>query len=270
LSARAQTQLDAEVSFERARRLRSMTSGELTRLLADDPREAALWIDSAARHGVTEAQLNMGQRLLDGVGVDPDPEKALAWFRWAADRGSAPAMNMVGRCLENGWGAPIDLALAADWYHRSARAGHDWGQYNYAHMLFDGRGVPRDQAQAVVWYERAARQGHARAMNLLARCLEEGWGVRREPRRAAVWYQRSAEAGYFRAQFNHASLLASLGEMDEALMWFERALAGAQGPSLAAMAEALIRQPDPRLSALGGQALAAKPERQRDGQGAMA
>ena len=71
-------------------------------------------------------------------------------------------------------------------------------------------------------------------MNLLARCCEEGWGAPRDPAAARDWYRRSAEAGYFRAQFNHATLLAAEGRVDDAIGWFERALAGAPADGRAA------------------------------------
>jgi len=138
---------------------------------------------------------------------------------------------MVGRCLEHGWGAPADAAAAAVWYRRAAEAGEPWAQYNLGHLLLDGNGVRRDPAEAFAWYVRAAAQGHPRAMNLAGRCCEEGWGTSRDPAAAADWYRRSAEAGYFRGQHNHASVLAAEGRADEALGWFERALAGAPAAS---------------------------------------
>jgi TPR repeat protein len=242
---------EAEASYLRACRLQTMSSGELEKRLTGDPTEVATWIASAAKHGVPWAQLRLGQMLLDGTGAPPDPSMALRWFTRAAEAGLGEAMNMVGRCYENGWGHQVDLGLAAAWYRRSAEAGHDWGEYNYAHMLFDGRGVQRDLVEAAVWYARAARQGHSRAMNLLARCYEEGWGVARDRDQAAVWYRRSAEAGYFRAQYNHATLLAGVGKLDEAIVWFEAALSAAPRPSLDTMANALIMHPEARLQDLG-------------------
>jgi uncharacterized protein len=243
--------MDAEAHYLRMYRLRQMGAVELRALLAGDPVSAAPWIESAARYGVAEAQVRLGQMRLDGIGARRDEDAALAWFTRAALRGDPDGMNMAGRCHENGWGGPVDLARAADWYRQAAEAGHDWGEYNYANMLFDGRGVARDQAQAAALYRRAAGRGHARAMNLLARCLEEGWGVERDPLEASHWYRRSAEGGYFRAQYNHATLLAGAGRIEEALGWFETACRGAAPESLGGMVEGLIHQRDPRLAALG-------------------
>jgi len=249
MSAPVAAAAEAEAHYLRMWRLRQMSSAELRVLLAGDPAEIAPWVDSAARYGLVEAQVRLGQMRLDGSGVGRDQAAALEWFVRAARAGSPEAMNMAGRCCENGWGAPENLTAAADWYRRSAEAGYDWGEYNYANLLFDGRGVECDQAAAALWYTRASERGHARAMNLLARCFEEGWGVVRDPQSAWDWYRRSAEGGYFRAQFNFATLLAGQGRMDEAIGWFDLACRGATPDSLPSMIEALVRHGDPRLAA---------------------
>jgi hypothetical protein len=237
-----------ETDYLRMCRLRRMSYGELRALLAGDPSKAAPWIETAARHGLVEAQLRLGQMRLDGLGAPSDGAVALGWFMRAARKGSPEAVNMVGRCHENGWGTAVDLTAAARWYRLSAEAGHDWGEYNYANMLFDGRGVARDRVEAVRWYRRAATRGHARAMNLLARCCEEGWGTPRDVAAAWRWYRRSAEAGYFRAQFNHGTVLAAQGRTEEALVWFGRARPNAPPGSLREMIEAMLRRGDPSLA----------------------
>ncbi len=243
--------VQAEDDYRRMCALQRMEASELRRLLELDPAEAAPWVRAAARLGLVEGQIRLGQMLLDGLGVARDEVAALSWFLSAARKGAPTAMNMAGRCYENGWGAATDLGEAAHWYARSAEAGHDWGEYNYANMLFDGRGTTQDQQQAVQLYLRAAGHGHARAMNLLARCYEEGWGTPRDPARAFRWYRASAEAGYFRAQFNYAAVLVALDQVDEALGWFEQACRGATPDSLSGMVDLLSRHSQARLAALG-------------------
>ena len=248
---KADPRAEAETHYLRMSRLRRMSHDELRALLAGDPASTAPWIASAARYGMTEAQVWLGQMSLDGLGVPRDEAAALNWFLCAARKGSCEAMNMSGRCYENGWGVAEDLTTAARWYRSSADAGHDWGAYNLANMLFDGRGVALDREQALTWYRRAADQGHSRAMNLLARCHEEGWGTPRNPAAAREWYRRSAEGGYFRAQFNYATVLVASGRHSEAVNWFEKACGAAPRESLTTMADALVRQRDPTLSDLG-------------------
>ena len=241
---------EAEAHYRRMSRLGEMSAAELRARFAANPKAAAPWIESAARYGVVEAQVLLGQLLLDGEALVRDAAAARAWFERAAALGSLDAMNMAGRCHENGWGGPVDLPRAAAWYRRAAEAGHDWGAYNLANLLFDGRGVALDLAAAATWYEVAARQGHARAMNLLARACEEGWGIARDPAAARRWYRASAEVGYFRAQYNHATLLAAEGCIEDAAVWFEKALAGASPESLTGMTDALAHHPNPRLAAI--------------------
>ncbi len=249
--ARAST---AETDHLNMCRLQRMDQLQFRRLFAGNPARALPLIESAARSGVAEAQLRLGQMRLDGVGADQDAALALHWFERAARRGSPEAMNMAGRCHENGWGVEVEFEAAARWYRMSAEAGHDWGEYNLGHMYFDGRGVSRDETLAMSWYLRAASQGHARAMNLAARCYEEGWGVGRAPLRARHWYRRSAEGGYFRGQFNFAMCLAAEARIEEALDWLDRAWRSAAPDGLAGMAASLIEHPDPRLAAFGREA----------------
>ena len=240
----------AEAHYLRMSRLRRMDTPSLRRLLSAGPAQVAPWLESAALYGNAQAQVALGQMLLDGAGVARDPERALRWFLRAAEAGSPEGMNMAGRCFENGWGGPADLVAAARWYGEAAARGYAWGEYNYAHLLFDGRGVDRDLAGAVQGYRRAAARGHARAMNLLARCLEEGWGVERDLAQARGWYRRSAEAGYFRACFNYATLLAADGETEAAVTFFRSALDDAPAESANAMRRLLARHPAPCVAAL--------------------
>ena len=75
-------------------------------------------------------------------------------------------------------------------------------------------------------------------------------GVARDLAEAQGWYRRSAAAGYFRAQYNYATWLVREGRLEDALGWFEQALAGATPQSRASMADVLSGHPDPRLTAL--------------------
>jgi uncharacterized protein len=239
-----------EASLHRMGRLERMSYGELQTILTGDPVEAALWVRSAAEHGMAAAQLRLGRMLLEGRGVVRDEREAYFWFKRAVGQGNAEAMNMLGRCYENGWGVEMSLQAAADSYRSSARAAYDWGEYNFGNALLDGRGVTRDQRRALYWYVCAACQGHARAMNLAARCLEEGWGCRRNPSEAAYWYQRSAESGYFRAQYNYAALLLEQGRHQSAADWFSRAAAHGDDGLRRAVVRRLAASRHPGLAAV--------------------
>lgn len=231
-------------------RTETLSSEELRERLASDPRQAARTILDAARNGLTEAQTLLGQILLDGQGIEQDAALARTWFQIAAEGGDAMARNMLGRCLEQGWGGAVDLPAAAAHFRAAAAAGLDWGMYNYANLLATGRGVQRDRRQALALYLRAAQLGHAKSMNLVGRYYEEGITVERDPEVAFTWYRRSAEGGDFRGQFSLAAVLAAQGEVDEAIGWLERALAGGNLNFLRVGRASLAQAPEPRIQAL--------------------
>ena len=194
-------------------------------MLAGEPREAARTILAAAETGLADAQVMLGQILLEGRGIQRDPALAIRWFRIARAQDNAMARNMLGRCLEHGWGCDPDPSSAADEYRKAAGLGLDWAMYNLANLFATGRGVAQDQAQALLLYRQAAELGHAKSMNLLGRYLEEGLVEPADPAAALEWYRRSAEAGDFRGQFSYAAVLIIQKQWDEARHWLIQALA---------------------------------------------
>lgn len=230
----------------------SLDSADLPTLLHSQPRQAASLILKAAGQGLAEAQLLLGQILLDGRGIRQDRPLALHWFRIAARSGHGMAHNMLGRCLEHGWGCDADASAAAEHYRRAAQSGLDWGLYNLANLLATGRGVAADAAAAVTLYRRAAELGHAKSLNLLGRYYEEGEVVPRDQAFAHDCYRRSAEAGDFRGQFSHAGVLAEHNQIDAALDWLQQALAGGNLNFLRVARHSLQQSPHARLRELAG------------------
>lgn len=202
-----------------------------------------------ARLGDAQAQLALGQLLINGVGTRLDAREALHWFHEAADAGVPMAMNMVGRCHEYGFGIPVDYVQAACWYLRAARHDCDWAVYNYAQLLAHGRGVPRNRAAAFTWFQLAATRGNARAMNFVGLYHEHGWETPVDRQAAFAWYQRSAEGGDYRGQCSYASVLAEQGRIDEALHWLRLAVTTATPRFLGQLATTLASSPYEALRA---------------------
>jgi uncharacterized protein len=220
---------------------------EITRLLATHPAAAVSRLRTYAQGGDAQAQLALGQLLINGVGSRLDVREALGWFRAAADAGVPMAINMLGRCHEYGFGVPVDYLQAASCYLRAAQLDCDWAMYNYAQMLAHGRGMERDRAAALIWFRLAASRGHARAMNFMGMYCENGWETARDPDAAFSWYRQSAEGGDFRGQCSYASALAEQGRVDEALMWLQRATTTATPRFLAELATVLKQSPHAAL-----------------------
>jgi TPR repeat protein len=234
----------------RLRREEVLDGDRLKAMLDESPARAAQAILMAAGEGILDAQALLGQILLDGQGIARDQPLAVRWFEIAARRGHLMARNMLGRCHEHGWGCAADAAVAARHYRIAAEAGLDWAMYNYANLLATGRGVVENQVQALKLYQDAAELGHAKSMNLLGRYLEEGRVCPRDLVAARDWYRRSAEGGDFRGQFSFAAVLTEEGNIDDALVWLRKALAGGNPNFLRVASEALSASADPRVRVL--------------------
>jgi uncharacterized protein len=218
--------------------------------LHTDPRSVIPGLSLLAHDGDSQAQLLLGQLLINGVGASRDPVRALHWFMEAARALHPMAINMVGRCHEYGLGTPVNFEEAAKWYHRAATYDCDWAIYNYAHLLASGRGVPKDRAAAFTWFRLAASRGHARAMHFLGQYYEYGWETPVDPTTAFEWYRRSAEGGDFRGQCSHASVLAEQGDLAEAVYWLRLAIKTATPEYLAQLQQALSQSQHAELRAL--------------------
>ncbi len=234
------------------RREEQVDIDQLHQLIEHSPGKAAQALLAAAAQNVVEAQLLLGQILLDGRGIEQDPALARTWFGIAARQGSAMGHNMLGRCLEHGRGGQADLAAAAGHYRAAAAAGLDWGQYNLANLLATGRGVGQDHAAALHLYQQAAHAGHAKSMNLLGRYLEQGLACAADRHAAMHWYRLSAEAGDFRGQFSHAAILAEQGHMEQSLVWLQKALEQGNGNFLRAAVASLEQAEQPQIQAMAG------------------
>ncbi|MFG1375102.1 tetratricopeptide repeat protein [Xanthobacter oligotrophicus] len=208
--------------------------------------------DMAARPTLVEVQLVLGQMHLDRR----EPTAALEWFRSAARGGDARAFNMLGRCHERGWGVRPSPATAARYYRKAADRGDVWALFNLADLHCRGEGVPQDDATAYALYAAAARRGHVKSLNMLGLFHECGRAVPADVGEAADFFRAAAEGGDCWGCFNHARTLIANGEIEAALIWFERAFHTGFSQFYRAMGEALAGLGDPRLSTIAARSLA--------------
>lgn len=194
----------------------SPASADIDRAISLPDSEALPLLHAWAGEGAIEAQLVLGQMLLDGRGGASDPLAGFGWFLKAARSGHPMAMNMVGRCYENGWGVAVDQPTATTWFRSAAGKGLDWGMYNYATSLALGRGVEEDRKAAFEWLNRAVALGHVKSMNVLGGFYEDGWVVQADRKRARDLYLKAAEGGDFRGWFNLARFQMADGDIEKA------------------------------------------------------
>lgn len=135
------------------------------------------FIETAANHGVREAQRDMGKAFEYGwAGREIDLDAALRYYAMAAENGDTISLWRIGIAHVNGE-LDRDDALAVQYFRRAAEAGGTRGMTSLGVMYATGAGVPLDYAQARSWYEKAAEGGDTTAMKNLAVMYYEGQGV---------------------------------------------------------------------------------------------
>jgi TPR repeat protein len=183
-----------------------------------------LWAD----RGDSDAQFELGLRLLTGEGVTKDLEQGRKWVLSAAEAEHLRAQYVMGSVYEDGLGVPRDEGKAVQWYRRSAQHGFAPAQFAVAVAYDTGRGVAKDEAKALEWLQRAADQQHAQAQTALAVKYEMGQGgVKADPAKAALWYLRAANQQWVQAMTRLAHLYYTGNgvplDFRRAGAWYQRA-----------------------------------------------
>lgn len=237
--------------------LRAMSPQALAARLAEPGADRVALIRVAAEGGVAQAQLVLGQMLLDGAELPADPRAAFGWFNRAAAQHDMLALNMVGRCYELGWGVAVDAARAEQCYRVAAGQGLAEAMYNLATQL----ALRADHEAALDWFRRAAADPGligAKSANYIGSFYEDGWAVEPDRAEALRHYRIAALGGDFRGQFNLARLLVEDGATEEALLWLGRVRETATSAFLDKAADHLRHSPDRILQQAGLAALLGK------------
>lgn len=119
--------------------------------LVYDPKQAFVWMESAAMQGDYEAQYLLADMYLQGKGVDKSEMDALNWYGKSAEQNSAYAQYSLGVMFYNGQGTEQNLLEAKKWLEYAAWQGHSEAQYLLSRMYQQGLGVEKSLAKAYAW-----------------------------------------------------------------------------------------------------------------------
>jgi len=147
----------------------------------------ALWL----MHPLARADLAKG---LEAVEAGHWPT-ALAEFKPLANQGDPNAQVNLGNLYMRGLGVEQDYAIAYEWYAKAARQGHATGQNKLAVMHYYGLGVKENHAEAAHWFLKAAQQGDPAAAMVIAELYDKGDGVPASKISAYVWFSIAADLG---------------------------------------------------------------------------
>jgi TPR repeat protein len=118
----------------------------------------------AGENGDAAAQFDLGNRFLNGTGVEQDNFEALRWFTLAAEQENRNAQYNIAVMYLNGIGVIKDAEQAIAWFLRAAENGDPPSQFTLGIALFNGQlGVPQNTAEAYKWFTLAGAAGHQSA-----------------------------------------------------------------------------------------------------------
>jgi uncharacterized protein len=156
-------------------------------------------LNALASQGNADAMLELGERLLQGQGVETNAAEGLQWLHKAADAGKNQAWYDIGFVYSNGVGVEMNITEAMKYFRKGAEAGNadcqtSMGMFYQAGERIPG-GVKADPAEAVKWYRLAAEQDHGEAIFHLAQLYMQGEGVQQDAIEGVKWFRRGAELG---------------------------------------------------------------------------
>jgi localization factor PodJL len=126
-------------------------------------RQAAYWLDLAAKQGLAPAQFRLGGYYEKGIGVKKDLAAARDLYLAAAAKGNGKAMHNLAVLYADGVNGRPDYHTAAHWFRRAADRGITDSQYNLAILYARGSGEPQNYVEAYKWFALAAKFGDLEA-----------------------------------------------------------------------------------------------------------
>ena len=154
---------------------------------------------SYAQMDIPLAQIGMGQRYVEGKGVDKNYEKAKYWFEKAASNGCSLGYSSLAGMGEAGYLGDIEPDSVIS-YHLKAAFLEDKYSYksqswlgSFYYFLYKNKGCSIEES--IKWYLKAANSGSKVAQYELGKILQEKGGYE-NLREAKRWFIKSAEQGY--------------------------------------------------------------------------
>lgn len=149
----------------------------------------------AAALGDADALFEIGNRYLDGRGVNSDHAKAAKWYKLAAERDQPLAQYRLGSLYEKGSGVERDLKAAQELYEKSAIKGNANSMHNLAVILASGANGPADNQSALNWFEKAAELGVLDSQYNLGILNAKGIGKATNLEESYKWFALAAKNG---------------------------------------------------------------------------
>ena len=130
---------------------------------AGEYKKALQIFEQLSNSGDSQAQYDLSQMYLQGIGTEKNLEKGWVWMNRAADGGNVQAMLELAVRYQKSPALENAEQMAFKWFQKAAMAGSAAGQYNLAHLYEDGNQTPVDLVQSYAWMSLSHRSGNPMA-----------------------------------------------------------------------------------------------------------
>ena len=142
-------------------------------LLLPDAKQAAYWLELAAKRDLPAAQYALGKLYLSDDPEVHDVDDGLRWLEGAARNGNTDAAYRLGKEYLTGRSVQKDAVKAAEHLRHAADNNHPWANYLLGKLYLTGNGVPKGEEAAWNCFRMADAFGHPYARYVLER--QEQW-----------------------------------------------------------------------------------------------
>src|SRR5258706_1306091 len=118
-------------------------------LAEHDYNRALSLLEPLAEQGNAEAESQLAQMYLLGLGVNKNLNKAIKLLRMAAAHGNEKAQYNLGGAYASGEGVPWNEGEAVSWFLKAAAQGDSLAQFNLGISYDKGMGVPQSDTEAL-------------------------------------------------------------------------------------------------------------------------
>jgi TPR repeat protein len=113
--------------------------------------------------GDSQAQYDLSQMYIQGIGTPKSIEQGWVWLNRAAEKGNIQSMLELGVRYQASANLETGQEMAFLWFQKAAMAGSPVGQYNLAHLYEAGKQTPVDLVKAYVWMTLSYKSGNPAA-----------------------------------------------------------------------------------------------------------
>jgi TPR repeat protein len=117
----------------------------------------------AAAHGNANAEINLGNLYMRGLGVNQSYEEARSWYEKSATQGNPIAEAKLGVLYYYGLGVEENRTRAAEWFQKAGDQGDAHSAMTLGEMYSIGEGIPSSRTEAYIWYTIASELGNQAA-----------------------------------------------------------------------------------------------------------